>query len=147
MQSSGQFLQNCRRAVTRLRDLVALSAQNVGWRQGAICVLVPLLALAVLSSACTALVVGGAGNRSGYPDARSAEARAADARISEGVRASIAADPELRQAQIKVDTLDGVVTLAGQVADYEARAQAELLTAGVSGVRGINNRLKISAGR
>lgn len=114
-------------------------------RHGVIRVLVLLLSLH--SAACTALVVGGAGNRGSYPAAQSDEARAADLRISEGVRASFAGDEELRLAQIKVNTLEGVVTLEGKVADYGARAQAELLTAGVSGVRGINNRLKISPGR
>lgn len=126
---------------------MAPNARFAAGRRGLTGALVPLLALALLNGACTALVVGGAGNSTTYPPAQTEEARAADLRTTERVRASLAADAELRQAEISVATHDGVVTLSGKVADYKARAQAEMLTAGVNGVRGINNRLKVSAGR
>lgn len=110
--------------------------------------LIGLLLLAALqTAACTALVVGGAGNSGSYPQGQSVEARAADERISNSVRSILAGEAELRQANIEVATQDGIVTLNGRVADYRIRSQAELLAASVGGVRGIHNRLAVSAKR
>ncbi len=100
----------------------------------------------LLISGCTALVVGGAGSRSSYPAPAGESQQSADQRISAAVRAQLAADRSLSGATISVSTLDGVVTLQGEVADYSARSQAETLVAGISGVRGIHNRLQV-AGR
>lgn len=102
-----------------------------------------LLVLALLLSGCAALVVGGGASGS-YPAAsKTAEQRSEDERISDSVRAALRADRMLAGADITVQANEGVVKLDGVVASYTARSQAETLTASVSGVRGIDNRLKI----
>lgn len=105
-----------------------------------------LVSLVISAAGCTALVIGSGGGNS-YPAAtRSEAARAADEKISAAVRSEFEADRILEGVEIKVSTMDGIVMLEGSVADYSVRSQAETLAAGITGVRGINNRIKISSG-
>ena len=105
------------------------------------------MAAALAASGCAALVVGGAGSQGTYPSTTtSSTVSEADVRISNAVKAELRADRILSGVAISVSSRDGVVTLDGSVANYTARSQAETLTAGVAGVRGINNRLKIAGG-
>jgi len=142
-----RYCLSCRHEAELVPELVSGAAGRPGGRRikGR---LVGLLLFATLqSAACTALVVGGAGQPRTYPQEQADEARAADERISNSVRSLLAGEAELRQAKIEVATQDGVVTLNGRVADYRVRSQAELLAASVGGVRGINNRLAVAAKR
>lgn len=114
---------------------------------GGLAAVILLTSMMLMATGCAALVVGGAGSGSDYPQSsRSEAAQSADQKISEAVRAELRADRLLAAANIEVATNNGVVTLDGSVANYTARAQAETLTAGIKGVRGIHNRLKIAGG-
>ncbi len=96
---------------------------------------------------CAALVVGGAGNPGSYPGTSRSEARkAADERISGQIRAVFRADSYLQSAPPLVSTQDGQVTLTGTVTSYAARSQAETLAAGVQGVVGVHNKLRVTNG-
>jgi hyperosmotically inducible protein len=65
------------------------------------------------------------------------------ARIVTEVNARLAADPEVSSFQVDVDCEGSVVTLSGNVADAEARAAAERLAAGTTGVSRVVNRLTV----
>lgn len=145
--AKGRSCPSCRREAIPVPEAVSGERQDSGSRLRAGGVLGLLLLLALQSAGCTALVVGGAGQPGSYPAGQSDEARAADERISTSVRSMLAGEADLQQANIEVATRDGIVTLKGLVADYGARSQAELLAASVRGVRGINNRLAVSAQR
>lgn len=108
-----------------------------------------VILLALLSFAtggCTALVIGGGGGSSYPPAGKSESAQDADEKISAAVRAELEADRSLAGTVIRVSTLAGVVTLEGSVASYSERSQAEALAAGIQGVRGIDNRIKVDRG-
>lgn len=109
--------------------------------------LVLLLAAALLSSGCVALIAGGAGKPGSYPAASRSEAQAtADATATSLIRTEFARDRYLKSQQISVSTYNGVVTLTGSVPGYAARSQAETIAAGIQGVRSVNNELQVTNG-
>jgi hyperosmotically inducible protein len=59
-------------------------------------------------------------------------------------RAAIGADPEFKSADIVIDVKAGVLTLSGSVASAAQKSRAEQLVRAVDGVKGVNNRLRIS---
>jgi osmotically-inducible protein OsmY len=95
-------------------------------------------------TACSGLMIGGgsAGSRSTVERDRSSS-QAADATISERVRAQYAADPGLGKSGIAVKTSAGLVTLSGTVASYAAREAAEKLAMATDGVRAVDNRINV----
>jgi hyperosmotically inducible periplasmic protein len=74
---------------------------------------------------------------------RRAQPLVEDASLTARVKAKLAADPEVRAYTIDVDTLEQVVTLSGRVESAAIRAEAEKLTRGTSGVRGVQNNLLV----
>ncbi len=109
--------------------------------------MVALLAVVFLSSGCVALIAGGAGNPGSYPATSRSEAQAeSDAKATRLIRTEFAGDRYLKSQQISVSTYNGVVTLTGNVPSYAARSQAEILAAGVQGVRSVNNELQVTNG-
>ncbi len=69
-----------------------------------------------------------------------------DPQITAGVKARLAADTELRELRIDVDTRDGVVTLSGSVPTAAVRARAGEIAHAVKGVRRVNDQLTLASG-
>lgn len=69
-----------------------------------------------------------------------------DATITASINAELARDPALGALQIAVETEAGHVRLRGSAPDRQARNRAASLAAGVKGVAGIDNQLKIRNG-
>ncbi len=66
-----------------------------------------------------------------------------DGTITTKITTKLAADPEINPFNIDVDTLDGVVTLRGEVEKEEARAEAEKLARNTSGVLEVKNDIRV----
>lgn len=61
-------------------------------------------------------------------------------------RGALAADAELKTANITVEVKEGVVTLSGALASAAQKSKAEQLVRAVGGVRDVKNRLRVSGG-
>ena len=68
-----------------------------------------------------------------------------DTRITTEVKTDLAAAKDMRSGQIHVTTIAGVVTLRGRVHDSDVVARAGEIAKNASGVRDVNNRLRVSA--
>ena len=66
-----------------------------------------------------------------------------DGAITTKITSKIAADPEVNPFNIDVDTLDGVVTLRGEVEKKEAKEEAEKLARNTSGVVEVKNEIRV----
>lgn len=74
---------------------------------------------------------------------RSVGEQAGDAAITSKVKAKLAADPEIDPFNIDVDTVNGVVTLSGEVRKDQARTEAERLARDTANVRDVINRIEV----
>ena len=70
---------------------------------------------------------------------------ASDVAITTEVNARLAKDTQLSAVRINVDTTEGQVVLNGSAPDAASRERARTLAVGVDGVRGVDNRLIVSA--
>ena len=59
-------------------------------------------------------------------------------------RAALVADTELKTANIIIEVKSGVLTLSGTIANATQKTKAEQLVRGVSGIKSVNNQLRIS---
>jgi hypothetical protein len=66
-----------------------------------------------------------------------------DTGISAKVKAALAVDPALSASRIDVQTVNGVVRLAGPAPDAAAKERATVLAAAPQGVRAVDNRLTL----
>jgi hyperosmotically inducible protein len=69
-----------------------------------------------------------------------------DATITAGVKAALAADPDVKSFGIDVDTIEGVVALRGNVQTSAQKSETERLARTVGGVRGVRNEIHVGAG-
>jgi len=74
---------------------------------------------------------------------RSASKQVDDAWITTKVESKLAADPEVNNFEIDVDTQDGVVRLSGNVEQAAARKEAEELARSTEGVTQVVNEIEI----
>lgn len=65
-----------------------------------------------------------------------------DEDLREAVRATLAADPFLAPLDLRIGVLNAVVHLGGLAPSAILRDRAERVAAGVSGVRGVANRIE-----
>jgi len=99
----------------------------------------------MLLSACTALVVGGAGSgayQTGQ-DAREPAVVASDSAITSKIKGRYGADPIVSVFNIGVRTYQGTVTLTGPVANVAARDQAGRIAKDTEGVLIVNNQIVV----
>jgi hyperosmotically inducible protein len=97
---------------------------------------------------------GAAEVREGAADAGQAVGNAAeragdavsDVAITAAVKTRLATDPDLSALAINVDTVDGVVTLAGPAPNQAAMERATQLASASDGVVRVENRLTIQQG-
>ncbi len=66
-----------------------------------------------------------------------------DAAITAQVKSAILAETGLRLLNVKVETIDGVVTLTGSADSPENIEKAKNLASAVEGVKGVENRLAL----
>jgi hyperosmotically inducible protein len=102
-----------------------------------------LIASSILLSGCVAAVLGGSGTVGATTTPAGAAAADQDARLSAAVRARLAADAQLRGANIGVSSRAGVVTLSGAVGSAALRAAAERDARAVDGVRSVTNTVTV----
>lgn len=108
---------------------------------------VSMLVLVFGLTACATAVVGGAAEGTyGREDGRSNQQLTEDARITSEVRQLIYRDGELADAEIRVNTRNGIVTLSGRVAHAGHIRRATGLARSVEGVKGIDMQLTICSG-
>ena len=74
---------------------------------------------------------------------RSAGEQIDDAAITTKITTKLAADPEINPFNIDVDTLDGVVTLRGEVEKAFASEEAERLAMNTDGVKRVRNQIRV----
>jgi osmotically-inducible protein OsmY len=90
------------------------------------------------------LVAGTVGCAAAGDEAGPAATRAVDdTRITAGVKAAIAAEPALREAEIDVATSQGIVRLSGFVSSAEDVATAAAVARTVTGVQSVRNDLRL----
>jgi hypothetical protein len=70
--------------------------------------------------------------------------RRADERIRDDINDALTDDQFLDATNIEVEVKDGEVTLVGQVEDRQAKRRAEDLAETISGVKHLENRLRIA---
>lgn len=75
-----------------------------------------------------------------------AAGRALDAQITARVNEALAAEKDLRDVRVDVDTQEGVVTLSGAVATVATRARITEVAKSVKDVRSVNDQLTLTAG-
>lgn len=66
-----------------------------------------------------------------------------DALITTKVKAALAADPDVKATEVKVETFKGMVQLSGFVSSRESVQKAIDLSRGVAGVRGVKNDMVV----
>ncbi len=74
---------------------------------------------------------------------RPADEQLDDAAITAKVKAKLAGDPDVAALNIDVDTLNGVVTLSGEVRSDDARREAEHLARTTSGVKRVVSNIVV----
>lgn len=67
----------------------------------------------------------------------------ADSNLTTAVGTKLSLDPEIDRYRIDIDTVNGVVTLRGSVANADQRSDAERIVEGSEGVREVVNHLEI----
>jgi hyperosmotically inducible protein len=75
---------------------------------------------------------------------RPSQARTADEWVTTQIQAKYFLDPAIKQRSVDVTTINGVVTLAGEVGSQQERERASDIAARVSGVRNVENRLSVT---
>jgi hypothetical protein len=58
-------------------------------------------------------------------------------------RTALAAESDLRDSTINVDSVNSVITLRGTVANASQKARAETIAKGIAGVKSVNNQLQV----
>ncbi len=66
-----------------------------------------------------------------------------DAMITTKVKAALAADPNVKATEVKVETFKGTVQLSGFVSNQEARRRAVELARSTNGVRNVKDDMLI----
>ncbi|MEM8816209.1 MAG: BON domain-containing protein [Pseudomonadota bacterium] len=118
--------------------------------------LASLLALGLLLSACSSMMLSGgggsvgvggssggvsAGGSSGSKPGASEET--SDSDISAEIKNRYRREPQIDVFDVNIRTVDGTVTLSGRVDSYEARDQAYRLARQTEGVRAVVNQIRV----
>lgn len=66
-----------------------------------------------------------------------------DGAITAKIESKLTADPDINPTNVDVDTLNGMVTLRGEVEKQMAKDAAERLATETSGVKGVDNQIRV----
>jgi len=104
-----------------------------------------LILVAMLTSGCAALVIGGAaaGGYAVAKDERSARQITDDASITAAVKTKFLADKYVQGLSIDVDTYNRVVTLSGTLSSNFSRERASELAGKTRGVVQVRNNIQL----
>lgn len=108
-------------------------------------VVVAIVASATLVTGCVPVLIGGA-IAGGYylgKDKREPTQIAEDSSITARIKAKFIGDKYVDAFEINVDTYEGVVTLRGDVTNTIAKEQAAKLAGQVSGVKRVDNQIRL----
>lgn len=94
------------------------------------------------ASLLAALLLAGAAGCSADAH-RMAPAAIADADITSGVKAAVAADRQLQAGEIEIETREGIVRLSGFVSSADDVAAAAAVARTVKGVQSVRNDLRL----
>lgn len=97
-------------------------------------------------SIVAAAVIAAAGCASS-PQQESLGEYADDSVITAKVKTAIFNDPALKSTEINVETYKGVVQLSGFVSSRDAELRAAEIARGVSGVKAVNNDMRLKQDR
>jgi osmotically-inducible protein OsmY len=103
---------------------------------------ITLLAL-ILTSGCTAFVVGGGGGYQPGKDERASQVVSSDSAITTEINSKFASDPLVRDHAIVVRTYKGTVTLTGTVPKAVVRDQAGRIAQSAKGAAMVNNQIVV----
>lgn len=103
--------------------------------------------LAIISSGCAPVVVGGAatGAYKTGTDERTMGTMVDDSTISSRVKMNLINASDVKARRIDVDVLSGVVTLTGLVENEAEIKRAEEIARAVKGVKGVTNYLTVGS--
>jgi len=103
--------------------------------------------LAVISSGCAPVVVGGAatGAYKTGTDERTMGSMVDDSTVSSKVKMNLINASDVKARRIDVDVLNGVVTLTGLVESGAEIRRAEEIALAVKGVKGVTNYLTVGS--
>lgn len=106
-----------------------------------------LLTVALLTSACVPLVVGGAATTASVAhDRRTAGSVVEDQSIKLRIRSALNKDAELsKQAHISISSFDGIVLLAGEAPTSAMRERAGEIARQTRKVRRVHNEIQVAA--
>lgn len=99
------------------------------------------LSVVVLGSGCASLVVGTGGNSSGNGSGSSSQTRS-DAAITNQINRAFVKDKGIPAVDIRVSTLQGVVTLKGKVSNRKVEARAISIANGIKGVKKVRSFIR-----
>ena len=102
-----------------------------------------VMLLALLLGGCASAVSSGYGQGGRDADGRSYREARADNKLSAAVTSALVRDRSVPAMDIKVKTINGVVTLSGSVPSAAASRRAAQLAANVPGVKRVDNRLSV----
>jgi len=103
---------------------------------------ITLLAV-ILTTGCTAFVVGGGGGYQPGQDGRASAVVSSDSATTTEINSKFASDPMLRDYSIVVRTYKGTVTLTGTVPRAAARDQAGRIAQSAKGATMVNNQIVV----
>lgn len=72
------------------------------------------------------------------------EQRVDDALLTANIKTEMTADGRVSPTRVNVDTLNGVVTLKGEVPTQQEKAAAEQIARKVAGVKSVNNQVTVN---
>ena len=100
---------------------------------------IAVICLVMLVSGCASLHLMKPASKSNGQSSMSSQ----DAEITNRVNAAFVRDKGIPAFDIKVSTLDGVVTLRGTVSSQAIKSRTLNLTAGTKGVKSVRNQLRV----
>ena len=104
-------------------------------------ILILILMLASVAGCSAMMASGGSGSAATTSTASSAS----DASVAAAVRQNLAADSAVSSFELGVQINNGKATLSGTVDSYSAYEQAERIALRTSGVKAIDNQIKVEA--
>ena len=102
-----------------------------------------VLLVFLLSGCVTGVFSGATDGQQRYSDGRTQATQAEDNRITAEVREKIYADHELSDADIRISTRSGVVSLSGRATSDAMRERARSLALAVDGVRRVEMNITL----
>ena len=106
-----------------------------------------ILAILLMTGACTSMLIGSSGKSTGSAigqEQRSSAQISADELISTAIRSKFSADNELDLLHLRVESRRGVVTLRGTAQSFAQRDRAVRIATDIDGVIQLDNQISVN---